>query len=102
MITAAAYVLLVPPDRRRILLAPDRSYFTEEPAIAEPVPRFAHSSRAPLIVFCCFEKNAITHIADGRKGASAGTRQLPPPRCEPGAGRVIRYSKVLTSRSSAT
>ena len=75
MITAAAYILRVPRDRRQLLLG---SYaepppFTAEPTVTEPVPRFNHSKRAPLIVFCCFENSAITHIADGRKGASAGT-----------------------------
>ena len=37
------------------------------------MPRFDHSRRAPLIVLACFNDKAITHIADGRKGASAGT-----------------------------
>jgi hypothetical protein len=43
------------------------------PALAEPVPRFTHSGRAPLIVFASFKKGYIAHIADGRKGTSAGT-----------------------------
>src|SRR5439155_10349880 len=29
--------------------------------------------RAPLVVLACFSDDAITHIADGRKGISAGT-----------------------------
>jgi hypothetical protein len=74
MILPAGYILHVPPSRRAVLLDEDRSYFFGgEPSVAEPVDRFDHSSRAPLIVFCCFENKAITHIADGRKGASAGT-----------------------------
>jgi hypothetical protein len=74
MIASSGYVLRVPKDRRAILLDRGRPYyFSSEASVAEPVPRFGHSSHAPLIVFCCFEKDAITHIADGRKGASAGT-----------------------------
>src|SRR5215471_8445940 len=74
MTTASGYVLRVPIDWREILLNRGRPYyFSSEPSVAEPVPRFDHSSRAPLIVFRCFEEDAITHIADGRKGASAGT-----------------------------
>jgi hypothetical protein len=74
MISAAAYVLRVPENRRRILLeeeGPGRFSDEEIPA-GEPVPRFDHSRRAPLVVFACFDDNAITHIADGRKGNSAG------------------------------
>jgi hypothetical protein len=74
MITAAGYVLKVPKDRREILLNPEYSRFS--PAIstvAEPVPLFDHSRRAPLIIFASFTEGAITHLADGRKGASAGT-----------------------------
>jgi hypothetical protein len=74
MIAPAAYVLRVPQDRREILLDEERGYYSSGVlSVAEPVPRFDHSRRAPLIVLCCFEKGAITHIADGRKGASAGT-----------------------------
>ena len=74
MIAPAGYVLRVPDERREILLDPDQPYyFSSEPSVAEPVPHFEHSSRGPLIVFCCFAEDAITHIADGRKGASAGT-----------------------------
>src|SRR5713226_4475535 len=86
MIAPSGYVLHVPRDRREILLERDRPYsFSSEPSVAEPVPRFDHSSRAPLIVFCCFEDDAITHIADGRKGASAGTGlvRLNPTALEP-------------------
>ena len=74
MIAASAYILKVPKGRREILLDENvHSIWWGEPTIAEPVPRFDHSRRAPLIVFGCFDDNAITHIADGRKGASAGT-----------------------------
>ena len=48
-------------------------YYRTEYPIAEPVPRFGHSRRAPLVVFASFEDGKVTHIADGRKGASAGT-----------------------------
>ncbi len=74
MISAAVYVLNVPENRREILLqeeGPGRFSGEEIPA-GEPVPWFDHSRRAPLVVFACFEANSITHIADGRKGSSAG------------------------------
>ncbi len=70
MIAAAGYVLKVPVDRRNVLLD-YLSYYG--PSIAEPVPRFEHSRAAPLVVFASFEDREITHIADGKKGASAGT-----------------------------
>jgi hypothetical protein len=74
MIAAAGYVLKVPKDRRAILLEPEYSrYSNDESTVAQPVPQFDHSRRAPLIVFASFAEGAITHIADGRKGASAGT-----------------------------
>src|SRR6516164_5257860 len=69
MMAAAAYVLNVPEERREIL----QFGYSYSGTIAEPVPRFDHSPRAPLIVLACFDDQAITHIADGRKGASAGT-----------------------------
>jgi len=76
MISAAAYVLKVPEDRREILLAhqPGGWFYSEERAVSEPVPHFEHSRRASLVIFACFEDDAMTHIAEGRKGASAGTR----------------------------
>ena len=75
MISAAAYVLKVPDSRREILLAENVSMwnYSDDPSVAEPVPRFDHSRRAPLT---CFSDDAITHIADGRKGTSAGTGLL--------------------------
>jgi len=66
--STAAYVLKIPKERRKFLLLYDITS-----TIAEPVPRFDHSRQAPLIVLVCFSDKAITHIADGRKGASAGT-----------------------------
>jgi hypothetical protein len=75
MISAAAYILMVPEGRRDILLRDQDDmgfYGDEEPPAGEPVPRFDHSRRAPLVVLACFEDGAITHIADGRKGHSAG------------------------------
>jgi hypothetical protein len=74
MIAPAVYILRVPANRRAILLDDNVAYYgSGEFSVAEPVSRFEHSSRAPLIVFCCFKDNVITHVADGRKGASAGT-----------------------------
>jgi hypothetical protein len=84
MIAPAAYVLRVPEGRREILLGsghylPDeyaahwREFWTAGESVAEPVPSFDHSRRAPLLVFACFGDDAITHIGDGRKGSSAGT-----------------------------
>jgi hypothetical protein len=74
MIGAAIYILKPPKDRRDILLDQNLDWRRPgEPVVAEPVPRFDHSRRAPLIVLASFKAGAITHIADGRKGASAGT-----------------------------
>jgi hypothetical protein len=74
MIAPSAYILHVPPERREILLDADRaSYDGSKTFVAEPVRTFDHSKSAPLIVFACFEDGSITHVADGRKGASAGT-----------------------------
>ncbi len=75
MIAPAAYILLVPETRRQLLLDSyaEPGMYSSEPAGSEPVPRFDHSKRAPLIVFCSFQNGAITHIANGRKGMSAGT-----------------------------
>jgi hypothetical protein len=75
MISPTAYILLVPKDRRQLLLDyyKEPGMFSSTPAVAEPVPRFDHSRRAPLIVFCSFKSGQITHVADGRKGAAAGS-----------------------------
>jgi hypothetical protein len=75
MVAASAYILKVPPDRRSIILrrAEELSYYPKA-AVGEPVPTFAHSRNAPLVVFASFQDDAITHIAIGRKGVSAGTR----------------------------
>lgn len=74
MVAASAYILKVPPDRRSVILnrAEGPSYFPNA-SVAEPVPTFAHSRNAPLIVLASFQDDAISHIANGRKGASAGT-----------------------------
>ena len=50
------------------------SFLRSAPFVAEPVPHFAHSRSAPLIVFASFEDGKITHLADGKRGMSAGTR----------------------------
>ena len=74
MVSATAYVLKVPEHRREILLSHRHGWFSPKKThVAEPVPVFDHSRKAPLIVLACFEEDAITHIASGRKGASAGT-----------------------------
>ncbi|MFN9800161.1 MAG: hypothetical protein ACK54P_09105 [Bacteroidota bacterium] len=74
MKTAAAYILKVPESRREILLEQvSGGYYSDAPSVAEPVARFNHSKRAPLIVFACFEDDAITHLAQGSRGAYAGT-----------------------------
>ena len=75
-IKAAGYVLHVPPDRRELLLEEAEhggSYYRSAPSVAEPVPTFQHSRRAPLVVFASFEDGKVTHIADGKRGISAGT-----------------------------
>jgi len=76
MVAAGGYILQVPEGRRELLLdgAKDGgSFYRSKPFVSEPVPSFAHSRRAPLAVFAAFEDGFITHIADGRKGQSAGT-----------------------------
>ena len=75
-IAAAGYVLKVPSERRKVLLNEAEnggSIYRTTPFVAEPVPKFEHSSSAPLVVFASFEDERITHIADGKKGNSAGT-----------------------------
>lgn len=75
-IAAAGYILRVPPNRRELLLAEAEggdSFYSSKPFVAEPVPKFDHSRRAPLVVFASFENGKITHIANGRRGVSAGT-----------------------------
>jgi hypothetical protein len=74
MTSASAYILAVPHHRRQVILAGlQGSSFFGEASVGEPVPRFEHSKRVPLIVLASFEDGIITHIADGRKGVSAGT-----------------------------
>jgi len=75
-VAAGGYILPVPSDRRALLLDEAEhggSVYWSKPFVSEPVPRFEHSRRAPLVVFASFEDGCITHIADGRKGQSAGT-----------------------------
>lgn len=75
-IAAAGYILRVPSDRRQLLLDEAEyggSFYRSSPSVAEPVARFDHSRRAPLVVFASFEDGKITHIADGKRGGSAGT-----------------------------
>lgn len=76
MVAAGGYILQVPEHRRELLLDEAEhgdSFYRSKPFVSEPVSRFDHSRRAPLAVFASFEDGFITHIADGRKGQSAGT-----------------------------
>jgi len=53
-IAAAGYILRVPLDRRELLLDEAEngdSFRSAGPFIAEPVPQFNHTRRAPLIIF---------------------------------------------------
>ncbi|GAB5471667.1 MAG: hypothetical protein Kilf2KO_46970 [Rhodospirillales bacterium] len=75
-VKAGGYILRVPDHRRELLLEEAEhggSFYRSTPFVSEPVPLFDHSRRAPLAVFASFENGLITHIADGRKGQSAGT-----------------------------
>jgi hypothetical protein len=77
--SAAGYVLKVPPARRKLLLKEAKSdgwLSRYPPMVAEPVPLFDHSRNRPLIVFASFEDEKVTHIADGKKGAVAGTNLI--------------------------
>jgi len=75
MAKVGGYILAVPKARAEILLDPSETgalYFGS-PYVSEPVPKFNHSRRSPLIVFASLQAGSITHLADGKKGASAGT-----------------------------
>ena len=75
-ISASGLILNVPRDRRALLLDESglgSSYNEPLPFVAEPVPNFRHSSRAPLVVFASFEDERITHIAEGKRSIRAGT-----------------------------
>jgi hypothetical protein len=71
--SASAYILIVRPERRRTLLNSESGWFGG-PKASEPVPVFGHSRRAPLVVLASFKSGYLTHVGDGRKGASAGTK----------------------------
>lgn len=63
----------VPEGRRDITLSyAEENRHDATRYVAEPVPSFSYISSA-LVVLACFRDGAITHIADGRKGMSAGT-----------------------------
>jgi hypothetical protein len=68
----SAYILKVSEDRRKILLTSERTWRADWDAV-EPVDWFEYSRQVPLIILASFEDGLLTHIADGRKGASAGT-----------------------------
>jgi hypothetical protein len=77
MSAATAYVLHVPEGRRDIILNyAEENRHDATRYVAEPVPSFSYGSNA-LAVLACFRDGAITHIADGRKGMSAGDRVGP-------------------------
>ncbi len=98
-ISASGYILLVPRNRRAVLLEEAEhgdSLYHSRPFVAEPVPSFRHSNRAPLVVFASFETNHITHVAEGKRGRRAGTGlvrlnlfELTP------LSRPIRFDKLL-------
>jgi len=76
MVSAGGYILKPREDRRAVLKAGSahESWLSGSvSSVAEPVPKFEHSRRAPLVVFISFEDGKLTHIADGRKGVAAGT-----------------------------
>lgn len=94
------YILLVPEDRRKLLLDENEnggSFYRSTPYISQPVPSFKHSRNAPLSVFASFEEELITHIADGRKGQSAGTGlvQLKLEDLQP-LERPVAFYEILT------
>lgn len=70
---ASGYILNVPDERRETLLSAGGGPIGSWGNAAEPVPRFQYSKRFPLVVFASFEPSFLTHIANGRKGSSAGT-----------------------------
>jgi len=74
MAAASAYVLHVPQNRREVILdRAEENRYSPAASAAEPVERFAHGRNAALIVLVCLRDGMITHLANGRKGASAGT-----------------------------
>src|SRR5690606_9012495 len=94
----------VPKDRRKLLLHEAEhggSFYRSKPFISEPVPRFDHSRRAPLAVFASFKDGFITHIADGRKGQSAGTGlvRLNLEDLQP-LTRPVRFDEILAGISA--
>lgn len=100
MVAAGGYILQVPKDRRKLLLDEAEhggSFYSPRPFVSEPVPRFDHSSRAPLAVFASFDDGFITHIADGRKGQSAGTGlvRLNLEDLQP-LNRPVRFDEILS------
>lgn len=72
--TAGGYILHASPERGKLLVetAAEPDTWGQQRA-AEPVEKFLHSRNSPLVVFCSFKRGSITHLAEGRKGSSAGT-----------------------------
>ena len=71
MATASAYIINIPEQRRKVIL--DRVDDFPNATAAEPVPLFSHGKNAALVVFASFKDDKLTHVANGRKGSSAGT-----------------------------
>lgn len=97
-VVAGGYVLNVSSNRREILLDEAEnggSFYSSSPYVAEPVPSFKHSRNAPLIVFASFADGEITHIANGKRGISAGTglTRLNMQNLEP-LGRPIAFGEL--------
>lgn len=66
---AGGYVLRASAERTFQLLQAHADGRTP----VEPVSTFKHPRTTALVVFGCLNKNAVTHVATGRKGYSAGS-----------------------------
>src|SRR5688500_2230167 len=72
MSQAAGYILILRRDRARLF---EERVQEDDSRFAEAVPDFDHSRNAPLVCFISVEPGQITHIAQGSRGAKAGTDQ---------------------------
>lgn len=99
MVEASGYILRVREERRKILLeSVNTGGWFGATTPSEPVPSFEHSRRAPLLVFASFSSTAITHLARGKRGTSAGTdlQRLNLLNIEP-LERPITFRKLLSN-----
>ncbi len=71
MSKASAFILKLERDRADVF----EEALDEFGYFAEAVPQFSHSRNAPLICFVVNDQGVVTHIASGRRGVNAGTRQ---------------------------